>query len=372
MSASNRKYWLGFSRAAGIGAVRLRVLLDRYGSIEAAWNASEASLQRSNIGAHAIAGLLSARRTLDLDAELARLEALGFDLLTWDEEAFPGTLLEIASPPVALYRNGAVTSEDRIAVAIVGTRRPTPYGQAVARDLATAVAVHGITVVSGLARGIDSVAHRAALDAGGRTIAVLGSGLDEVYPPEHRSLAGEIAQAGAVLSEFPLGAKPDGANFPVRNRIVAGLAQATVVVEAGESSGALITADFAAEQGREVFAVPGSIYSRVSRGTNRLILAGATPLASAEDILEALRLPSRVDLAEVERSEPEGELAASLMALLSDEPVHADELVARTRQASSEVLAALAMLELEGRAVQVGGMNFVRSRPPRRLAEPSG
>ncbi|HKY83582.1 MAG TPA: DNA-processing protein DprA [Anaerolineales bacterium] len=369
MIGSQRKYWIGFSRAAGIGAVRLRALLDHFGDIEAAWFAEEPVLRQTGIGPHAVGGLLEARRSLDLDGEVDRLDHAGFDFLTWDDETFPPPLLEIASPPIVLYRWGALRPDDRYAVALVGTRRPTAYGQAVARDVATALAVHGVTVISGLARGVDSIAHRAALDAGGRTLAVLGSGLDEIYPPEHRSLAQEIAGQGALLTEYPLGVRPEAGNFPVRNRIVAGLARAVVVVEAGEASGALITADFAADQGRDVFAVPGSIYSRASRGTNRLLLTGATPLTSPEDVLEALRVPTALPLEEENLVWTGGELEMLLAGLLSDDPIHADDLVARTRRTPSEVMAALAMLELQGRAVQVGGMNYVSVRRPRRVAE---
>jgi DNA processing protein len=201
---------------------------------------------------------------------------------------------------------------------------------------------------------------------------VLGSGLDEVYPPEHRNLAEEIAGQGAVLTEFALGTRPEAGNFPVRNRIVAGLARALVVVEAGEASGALITAEFAGDQGRDVFSVPGSIYSRASRGANRLLMQGATPLVSPEDVLSALAIPAQAELPLDEPLSLGADLEGQLAGLLSDDPVHADDLVARTRRSPSEVMAALAMLELQGRAVQVGGMHYVRSRPPRRAAEAVG
>ncbi len=369
---ATRKYWIGFSRAAGIGAVRLRMLLDHFGDIASAWRADEASLRASGVGAHAVQGIVEARRSLDLEAELERLESRGFDVLTWEDTAYPAHLLEIASPPIVLYGWGTLEKSDRHAVAMVGTRRPTAYGQAVARDLATALAVHGVTVISGLARGIDSIAHRAALDAGGRTVAVLGSGLDQIYPPEHRGLAQEIVQQGALLTEYALGTRPEAGNFPVRNRIVAGLARAVVVVEAGEASGALITAEFGGDQGREVFAVPGSIYSRASRGTNRLLLQGATPLVSPEDVLQALQIPTQPEAIQDEVPSLGADLEGQLAGLLSEDPVHADDLVARTRRMPSEVMAALAMLELQGRAVQVGGMHYVRSRPPRRLAQVAG
>jgi DNA processing protein len=366
---ASAKYWVGFSRAAGIGAVRLRTLLDQFGDIASAWRADETALRASGIGPHAVAGIVAARRTLDLDSEMDRLAQSGFQVLTWDEPSYPAHLLEIASPPIVLYGWGSLERSDRHAAAIVGTRRPTPYGQAVARDLATALAVHGVTVISGLARGVDSLAHRAALDAGGRTIAVLGSGLDQVYPPEHRNLAEEIAGQGSILTEYPLGTRPEAGNFPVRNRIVAGLAKALVVVEAGDASGALITAEFAVDQGREVFAVPGSIYSRASRGANRLLLQGATPLVSPEDVLEALALPAQAAPIPEDAVVLGADLESRLTGLLTDDPLHADDMVARTHATPSEVLAALAMLELQGRAVQVGGMHYVRARAPRRVAE---
>jgi len=370
MDESNRKFWLGFSRAAGIGAVRLRALLDRFGDIATAWSASEAELREIGLPTHAVDGLLAARRELDLDRQLELVTAAGCEVLTWDDPGFPPALFEIASPPIVLYVWGAIRPVDRLAVAVVGTRRPSAYGQAVARDLGTALAVHGVTVVSGLARGIDSLAHRAALDAGGRTLAVLGSGLDQIYPPEHRALAQEIAEHGAVLTEYPPGVRPEAGNFPVRNRIVAGLARAVVVVEAGEASGALITAEFAADEGREVFAVPGGIYSLASRGTNRLIASGATPMLSPEDILRALDVEERPGDEVVEAAASfGGDLESALAGMLTDEPVHADDLVVRSGRAPSEVVAALAMLELRGRAVQVGAMHYVRARAPRRVAE---
>jgi len=369
---STAKYWVGFSRAAGIGAVRLRLLLDHFGDIASAWRADEPALRAAGLGPHAVSGIVAARRSLDLEDEMERVTQRGFQVLTWEEPSYPAHLLEIASPPIVLYAWGSLDRSDRHAAAIVGTRRPTPYGQSVARDLATALAVHGVTVVSGLARGVDSLAHRAALDAGGRTIAVLGSGLDQVYPAEHRALAEEIAGQGSILTEYPLGTRPEAGNFPVRNRIVAGLAMALIVVEAGEASGALITAGFAADQGREVFAVPGSIYSRASRGANRLLLQGATPLVSPEDVLEALAVPAQAAAIPEEAISLGTDLESRLTGLLSDDPLHADEMVARTHGTPAEVLAALAMLELQGRAVQVGGMHYVRARPPRRVAEAVG
>jgi DNA processing protein len=264
-----------------------------------------------------------------------------------------------------LYIRGGLEEQDRWAAAVVGTRRPTPYGVTVTREIAATLAANGITVVSGLARGIDAIAHRAALEAGGRTVAVLGSGLDHIYPPEHRTMAQEIARRGAVLGDYPLGTRPEAVNFPPRNRLISGLSLAVVVTEAGEGSGALITADFAAEQGREVFAVPGSIHSRASRGTNRLIRAGARPCLGAEDVLEALNLDvvARGELPEP--GLPEDETERRILETLGSEPIHIDDLQARCGLPVAQITASLAMLELKGRARQVGGMHFVRTREPR-------
>ena len=243
-----RRFWIGFNRVLGIGPARIRKLLDAFGDLELAWNASREELYSAGLGPKTTQALLDTRAQLDLDRELARIDRFGFQILTWEDDAYPTRLLEIHAPPPMLYVWGEVREEDRWAVGVVGTRRATPYGKAIARDIAATLAVNGVTVVSGLARGIDSIAHQAALDAGGRTIAVLGSGLDQLYPPEHRRLAESIAAQGAVISDYPLGTRPEPKNFPPRNRIISGLSLVLVVVEAGGGSGALITADFAIEQ----------------------------------------------------------------------------------------------------------------------------
>lgn len=359
-----RRYWVGFNCVTGIGAVRLRALLDAFGDLETAWNASLAELHAVGLDQRSLQGILQARESLDLEHELRRIEDAGYKVVTWEDPDYPVRLLEIDAPPPVLYVWGRLKPEDRLAVAIVGTRRPTAYGLAVARDLAALLAGSGVTVVSGLARGIDAAAHRAALEAGGRTLAVLGSGLDRVYPPEHRRLAESAAAAGAVLTDYPMGTAPEAGNFPPRNRIISGLSLAVVIVEAGEGSGALITADFAAEQGREVFAVPGSIYSRASRGTNALLCAGARVLVSPEDVLEALNLDAVARHEAACQALPDDPTEARLLEALSAEPTHVDELTARIGLPPSQVSAALAMLELKGRARQVGAMHYVRVREP--------
>ena len=359
-----RGYWLGFSLVKGIGPARVRALLDAFGDIESAWNASLTDLRRVGLAATLADALIEARARLDLGAELERIDQAGFKLLTWQDATYPERLLEIDAPPLVLFVRGELEYEDRWAAAIVGTRKPTRYGTDVAHEVALALARNGVTVVSGLARGVDSVAHRAALEAGGRTLAVLGSGVDHIYPPEHRRLAEEIAENGAVLSDYPLGTRPEPGNFPPRNRIISGLALVAVIVEAGDSSGALITAEFAADQGRDVFAVPGSIYSPASRGTNRLIQSGARPLLTADEVLEALNLDVLARQETVSEALPEDETERQLLQALAGEPLHVDELGALCGLPMSQVSASLAMLELKGRVRQVGGMHYIRAREP--------
>jgi len=357
-----RKAWLGLSRVTGVGPVRTRSLLDHFGSVQRIWEATSGELLASGLDLKSVRALDETRSALDLDEEWARLIKLGFELITWDDQQYPDHLREIPAAPPVLYLWGDLAPKDRWAVAMVGTRGMTAYGHAVAEEIAYALASRGITIVSGLARGIDAVAHRAALDAGGRTLAVLGSGLDQMYPPEHRGLAKRIASSGAVISDYPLGTQPESGNFPPRNRIISGLSRVVVVIEAGESSGALITAGFAAEQGRDVFAVPGEIHSPKSRGTNRLIRDGAFPLLSAEDVMEALNLELALHQEAVQRSLPANETERQLLEALSEEPVHIDALGAEIQLPASEVAAALALLELKGQVRQVGGMHYVLTR----------
>lgn len=358
----NRGYWLGFSLVRGIGPARLRLLLDAFGDIEAAWNATKTDLSRVGLSLTLADALHETRARLDLDAELERIDRAGFTLLTWEDETYPERLLEIDAPPPVIFVRGKVEYQDRWAVAIVGTRRPTRYGMDVSHEVASALARSGVTVVSGLARGVDAAAHRAALQAGGRTLAVLGSGVDYIYPPEHKRLAEEIALNGAILSDYPLGTRPEPGNFPPRNRIISGLALVVVIVEAGESSGALITAEFAADQGRDVFAVPGSIHSPASRGTNRLIQSGARPLLTADEVLEALNLDVLARQETISEALPEDETERQLLQALTGEPLHVDELGALCGLPVSQVSASLAMLELRGHVRQVGGMHFIRAR----------
>ncbi len=346
----------------GIGAVRFKTLLDAFGSAEAAWNASPQAILEAGLSQKIVESFQRLRRDISLEQVWERIQSCGVQVLTWEDEAYPTHLKEIDQSPPVLYLRGTFVAEDDWAVAIVGTRKVTAYGRQVAEDVATVLAHNGVTVVSGLARGIDSIAHQAALNAGGRTLAVLGNGVDQVYPPENRKLAAQVMENGALLSDYAIGTQPDGVNFPPRNRIISGLSLAVIVVEAGETSGALITATFAAEQGRDVFAVPGNITAPQSKGTNRLIRDGAQPLLSPQDVLEALNLTMVTEHQAARVALPTDPVEARLYSVLSQQPMHVDEIRARAGMLIETVSACLAMMELKGMVRQVGGMNYVAVR----------
>jgi len=361
----NRKYWVGFNMVTGIGPVRLQTLLDSFGNIHSAWKAPPSQLRALGLHENLVRRMMDVRRDVDLDQLLDNIREQGVHVLTWEDDGYPEPLRDIPQSPPVIYVRGAITGEDTGGVAVVGTRRYTSYGQQVAEEVARYLALQGMTVISGLARGIDGIAHRAALEAGGRTIAVLGSGLDRVYPPEHRKLAAKIAGSGAVVSDYPLGTPPEGQNFPPRNRIISGLSQAIVVVEAGRRSGALITAKYAADQGREVFAVPGNIYAPQSKGANILLKEGAHPLLKMEDILDVLRLTGRVAPQMVQRELPANAAEAEIFQVLDLEPLHVNEVANRVKLPVEEVTSTLAIMEIKGLVRKTPGMKYqaVREKP---------
>jgi DNA processing protein len=300
---------------------------------------------------------------------MARLRQAGVQAINWHDPQYPARLKEISDPPPVLYYRGELLPSDERAVAVVGTRSPTTYGREVAANLTTDLARNGITIVSGLALGIDAVAHRAALDQGGRTIAVVANGLDIVYPKENTGLSQRIPEHGAVVSESPLGTRPDSRGFPRRNRLISGLSLGTLVVEAGETSGARWTVYHALEQDREVFCVPGSIFSPASRLTNRLIQEGAKLVSNYNDILEELNLSVVAHQIEMRLSEVlsadatlGNDKESVLLSYLDHEPAHIDDIRRRASLPIAEVSSLLTMLELKGRVRQVGCMHYVRIR----------
>jgi DNA processing protein len=355
-------YWIGFNRVSGIGPVRLRALQEYFGGIDAAWHASGEQLRAAGLDSRSANALVQMRSKLDLDAELARVRRAGLRLLTLDSSEYPRLLREIYGPPPLLYVRGELAPSDEWAVGVVGTRKATVYGREVTRRLTSELASQGVTIVSGLAHGIDTVAHQAALDAGGRTIAVQGCGLDTVYPAENARLAAEIAKRGAVLSEHPLGTRPEARHFPARNRIVSGLALGVLVTEAAKDSGALITARMAGEQGRDVFAVPGNIFNPSASGVNYLIQNGAKLVTGLADILEELNLTMVVEQRAAQLALPEDATERALLHQLSSQPVHIDEISRAADLPMPVVSATLALMELKGMVRQVGGMNYVTMR----------
>ncbi len=361
--AEELQYWVAFNRIPGVGRVRHQALAARFETMAEAWLAGPGELRAAGLDDRIVRVIVAERPNIDPEAEFARLAPLGVRALTWNDAAYPPRLKEIDDPPPVLYVRGDLSPADEWAVAVVGTRRPTPYGRQVAEEIAYQLAANRISVISGLARGIDAIAHRAALQAGGRTVAVLACGLDIVYPPEHAKLAREIIEGGALASDYPLGTHPRGDYFPRRNRILSGMSLGVLVVEGDVKSGALITANLALDHGREVFAVPGSIFSAQSRGTNLKIQKGEAKLVQrVEDVLEELNLTMVPQQMEMKELIPATDTEADLLRHMSKEPVHIDEVCRQSGLPVSTVSSVLAMMELKGLVRQMGPMAYVRAR----------
>jgi DNA processing protein len=359
------KYWLGFSRITGIGTVRLRRLINHFEGLSEAWRASAGDLLSAGLEPKLVERTLTLRPKLDLDKEMARLEKLGVTVLIQGGPGYPMRLAQAEGSPTLLYCKGALLEQDELALAVVGTRRATSYGREVTNQICRELAAQGFTIVSGLAKGIDTVAHQAALEAGGRTVAILGCGVDVVYPSENRTLMAQIMEHGALLSEYPPGTQPDASNFPPRNRIISGMSNGVLVVEAGLKSGALITVSFANEQGRDVYAVPGSIFSKMSEGPNQLIRDGARVVTCAGDILDDLQVRPLIDAVEVKELRGDNEVERALLRLLnsgSGEALHIDELGRESGLPIATVSSTLTMMELKGTVKHLGGMKYAAAR----------
>jgi DNA processing protein len=363
--------WLALALTPGLGARLTGRLLKAFGSPDAVFNASLTALESQHLPV-AVAQAIHSRQPLsDAAKELAKAQALGVRLLTWDEPEYPPRLRETFDPPTLLYVIGNIGLLCRHIVSIVGTRRPTPYGNQMAERLAYDLAQRGLAIASGLARGIDACAHKGALAATGGTIGVLGCGIDVIYPKENRKLFEQMAQKGAIVSEFPMGTFAAPQNFPIRNRIIAGMAAGIVVVEGAQYSGSLITARLGMEFGREVFGVPGNATQPASFGPHHLIKQGAKLAGSWEDIVEELPTPVRADLMPIESASTDEKAALVLGGmnpterpiydlLAVEEARHIDDLVENSGLSSSEVLAALFDMELRGVVRQLPGKQFVK------------
>ena len=363
MQPDNLKYWIAFNRIRGIGRARFKLLESGFDSIQTAWNASESELRAAGLDARTIRAIVNGRQSVDPDAELEALERSGVRALTWHDADYPPRLKQIYDLPPLLYVKGDLLPDDERSIAVVGTRKPSPYGVQVAEKIVRDIAEAGVAVVSGLARGVDGIAHGAALNGGARTIAVLGSGVDVIYPREHQRLAARIVENGALVSEHPLGTRPDARNFPRRNRIMSGMTLGTLVIEAGKESGALITAQQALDESREVFAVPGNIFSPNSAGVNSLIRKSEAKLVTnCEEILIELNLTAVSRQIQMAAIFPEDETEAELLRYITYDPVHIDDVCRSSGKAAAHVSSTLAMMELKGLVKQVGGMNYIRMR----------
>lgn len=357
-------HWLALSLTPGVGSILLARLVARFGSPEAVFRASVTELgEIDGLTGKVAEEIRKGPQERAVDRELERVRAAGARILTLSDEAYPSRLKEIYDPPAVLYVNGELKKEDDLAVSIVGSRKTSVYGRMMTERMSQGLARHGVTIVSGMARGIDSVAHGGAVSVGGRTIAVLGCGVDVIYPRENRGLFAKIVEHGAVVSEFPMGSPPEGAHFPKRNRIISGLSLGVIVVEAAAESGALITANYALEQGRDVFAVPGSIGAAGSQGTHRLIKQGAKLVEASEDILEEIlpqwhRRGQEHEKAKQGPSLPEEE--GRLYDLLGETPLHIDRIILETGMDPGKVSGLLLSLELKGLIAQWPGKNFTK------------
>jgi DNA processing protein len=359
--------WLALTRVKGLGAVSFKKLAARFADPAKIFSASPAELEQvEGLHSDAIDGLVNFSNWAEVEDEIRRIGAAGVTIVPFSDPNYPARLRMIADPPPLLYIKGQLRAEDEKAVAIVGSRSASEYGRRVARDLARGLSALGFTVVSGMARGIDGVAHEAALNSGGRTIAVLGSGVDRAYPPEHDRLYQRIMENGAVISELPIGTRPAAFNFPARNRLISGLSLGVVVVEATEKSGSLITAALAVEQGREVFAVPGEVGSSRSRGAHRLIRQGAKLVETVNDIIEEIApqlmnrtggAPARPELPQQASHE-----ARKIFALLQERSLHIDEVIESSGLPPSKVSEILLDLELQGFLQQLPGKRYTAER----------
>ncbi len=381
------KYWVAFHRISGLGPARFAKLESHFGNLEEAWKSSPAQLSAAGLDPRTTAGVQSDRPRIDPDGELEALYGAGVRAIHLRSDEYPHRLREIFDPPSVIYVRGNLAPVDERGVAVVGTRRASPYGREMARRLAGNLAASGVSVFSGLARGIDGIAHQAALDAGGRTIAVVGGGLDRIYPPEHADLASRICDQGAMISEYPLGKLPQAQHFPRRNRVISGLSLGVLVIEAGMKSGAMLTVRWALDQDREVFAVPGPVISENSAGTNWLIQQGAKLVVDHNDVLDELNIAGIGQQLELDRSQSPAAASAvngaqdstdgavcdagisanngitenRILAALCDlgGQAHVDDLIRTVGLPPSDVMAGLTVLELEQKVRQSGSMQFV-------------
>lgn len=363
MSTPDHKYYNAFNLVPQIGPLRFKKLSTYFDTMENAWNANIEEYKKAGLEEKVVEKITQAKKEISPEEEFEKLEKEGIKIVTIKDDLYPKLLKETHTAPALLYYKGEM-KKDEFAISIVGSRKFSIYGRQVCSQFARELSQAGITIVSGMALGIDGIAHRECLKLGRRTVAVLGGGIDtkSIYPSSNHQVAEEIISGGgAVVSEYPIGTPPLKQHFPARNRIISGLSLGVLVVEAAQSSGTLITTRFALEQNREVFAIPGSIYSKTSEGANNLIKLGAKLVTKAEDILEELNLESAIEIKKAREIIPDNEEEALILESLSpDQPIHIDQLAKTIKMNVTAVSSLLTLMEIKGKVKNVGGMRYVR------------
>lgn len=360
----HRQYWLGLHLIPHFGNAKLALLLACIPSVAELWQEPDDRLLRLDLPQKVLRQFIAGRRNIDLQREVDKVRQCDAHLVTIEDPSYPPLLREIADRPLVLYVRGNLAEDDAKSVAVVGTRKPSKYGWDAARTLSHHLAQQHITIISGLAQGIDTAAHRGALQAGGRTIAVMATGIDSIYPADNQELGEQITANGALVTEMPIGAAPLGKNFPRRNRIISGMSLGVLVAEAPEKSGAMNTVSHAIDQGRDVFAAPHNIFSKTGRGSNALIQDGAKLVMRVSDVLQELNMThfhtqTRI---ETENVHPENDTESLIMQQLGADPIHIDVIVRQTNLSTAAVSSSLTLLELKGLAEAAGPMQYCRAR----------
>jgi DNA processing protein len=355
------QYLNALNKINGVGPQRMKMLLGFFGEAENAWKANREEIEQSGIGPAITEKIIAERPMINPGEEWEKLTRENIQLLTPDNPDFPKLLKEIPSAPFVLYKKGHLDLNAAPLLSVVGSRKFTAYGHQATASLVKDLVQAGLTIVSGLALGIDGIAHRSALENGGKTIAVLGNSLDEknIYPRANINLAREISESGAMLSDYPVETPAGEFTFPARNRLIAGMSLGTLIIEAGEKSGSLITANLALEFNREVFSVPGSIFSAQSIGTNQLLKKGAKLVMGVKDILEELNLEEKNGIKNIPAKIPSNKEEAILLKVLSNEPLHIDNLSRISKLGTASISATLSMMEIKGWIKDIGGQNYI-------------
>lgn len=357
------KYWVAYSRIQKIGPVNFKKLIDFFVDMERAWQANYQQLKMAGLDENLVNEIIIRRQEINPDEEMELMEKENIQAVTLQDNDYPANLKEIFNPPPILYYRGSIDFLNNICLAVVGTRKFSNYGRQVTEDIVASLAKNGITIISGLALGIDSIAHKACLDASGKTVAVLGSGADKqcVYPSSNRYIADKIINSGGgIISEYPIGTNPTKYTFPMRNRIVSGLTRAVLVIEAPKNSGSLITAKYALDQNRDVFAIPGNIYGTNSQGTNQLIKDGAKLITNGDDILQELNI--QIVFSEIDTKQKiDTEEEKIVLDLLSRDPLHIDKIKKMSTLNINVLLSTLTLMEIKGLIKDTGGKNYIKN-----------